>query len=203
VISSQTGLPKTGESRRKVKKYNFMTNEELFTQRNYKFFSKHKESGQMKAGSLYFRGAEGNVIYRGRIRLCHEDGPEVQNNLVNRWELLSFSDEDMAKYMDENISDAKISTVIDNLHVACDLVKNDSRINTETKIIAEKNNDEVHISRGIYISNEGRFQLSTEQILNLVNEINGFGNISIEEKNNKIKNIIEKSPLSYPDWLYQ
>ena len=63
-----------------------MTNEQLFVPGNLIFVSRHDGI----VGSLYFRGVdEDGRVSRGRIRLCHDCGPCVENDIIDQWNVTS------------------------------------------------------------------------------------------------------------------
>jgi hypothetical protein len=168
-------VPKTGESRRKIKNKNIMENTELFTQRNYKFFSIHKGV----VGSLYFRGVDkmNNTIHRGRIRLVHNSGPKIENQEVDKWSLYTL---DNNRKMLEN-------SIID-------MVDNDSLIKMSSQKIYEKYTNHSHHSRGYLEVCDASHQISDEQITELVSKIQqGM-------TNDELKKYAKKY---LPEWLNQ
>lgn len=62
-----------------------MDKKRMFTIANLIFASKRMDV----IGSLYFRAKEGKDVYRGRIRLCHEEGPQItfRKEPEKSWEL--------------------------------------------------------------------------------------------------------------------
>lgn len=67
-----------------------MDDNQLFRLQNLVFVSTHNNNGHMVIGSIYFRAFENNHIVRGRIRLCHDFGPVVENNNFTSWNLRQF-----------------------------------------------------------------------------------------------------------------
>jgi|GEM_PF-5660575 hypothetical protein len=71
-----------------------MTDKQLFKNENIIATSVHKLTIKNKVkniiGSIYFRAVENNEVFRGRLRLCHYDGPEIENNKVLGWKLGSI-----------------------------------------------------------------------------------------------------------------
>lgn len=169
-----------------------MEDSELFTERNFRFFSIHKntETGKMTVGSLYFRAkAPGKNVVRGRIRLVHDDGPQIENEQVINWVLK-----------------------VDGRAVV-DLVENTSGIPAVSREIEEEYTSGTgnweHLSRGLFEFKDGQHALSDGLITDLVNKIreilSKYENSNDPDKwvraNTELRNFINQS--KFPDWIHQ
>jgi|GEM_PF-6465983 hypothetical protein len=124
-----------------------MTNKELFKEENLVFVSKHEGV----VGSLYFRaiGENGNV-YRGRIRLNHDHGPQISNAGTPEEVWLLVTERGLSAYKDGKGKREERRTKIPQDEILGDLVKNfDNTLDkAEGKTIYEVYSNGSHPSRG-------------------------------------------------------
>lgn len=189
-----------------------MTNVELFKASNFKFFSIHKGV----AGSLYFkgvenRGAANQVVYCGRIRLCHKyGGPTIENNAVSSWLLLKASGSEVDAILNAldkgndtgNYQDYIV--LVNKLKQFADIVKGDSLIPAMSRDIFERHlylngTEDVHPSRGVLESKDAQHQISDEQLKAIIDVITTSGG-DIKTRNKRLKACIDKG---MPSWLRQ
>jgi hypothetical protein len=99
-----------------------MTDKQLFKKENIIATSVHQLTinNEVKniIGSIYFRAVDKNEVFRGRLRLCHYDGPEIENNKVLGWKLGSIGvgqkvvlNCNLGK---NNLANSKITKIIEN-----------------------------------------------------------------------------------------
>ena len=131
-----------------------MKRENLYKVENLIFASKHNGI----TGSLYFRAVENGKIYRGRIRLCHEDGPYI-SKVEERKEEKYWKLGNNAWY--NNISQSGVCYG--------DIVANEDQTleNAKGKTIFEKYTNGEHPSRGCLVPRD-EYQDVTQDILNKI-----------------------------------
>lgn len=186
-----------------------MTNVELFKASNLKFFSIH----QGVVGSLYFRGVDRKdghkVFYCGRIRLCHDDGPVIENKAVAKWLLLEADEAQVYRIydaLDEGIHTGNYDhyfTLLDALKIYADVTKIESLIPAVSKSIFERHlfldgYEGIHPSRGVLEFKDGHHQISDEQLKAIMKVINPTEKVDVQNK--KLKDLISQLDI---DWLHQ
>lgn len=99
-----------------------MTDKQLFKKENIIATSVHQLTinNEVKdiIGSIYFRAVENTDVFRGRLRLCHYDGPEIENNEITEWRLGNKTkDEEVELYYDFELHNNVISNgdIVENI----------------------------------------------------------------------------------------
>ena len=158
-----------------------MTKEELFVPGNLIFVSRHNNV----VGSLYFRGVDkGGRVYRGRIRLCHDCGPTIENDEVLDWKV-------------SNIYDDKKEKESFNVYLGMQVEEGGTYL-SEMFILQDKNNTKKkHTSRGCLSLDKGG--ITPDIISNLLALIEPFTKWQsdnfhfVEAINNAIKNYLNNT----------
>jgi hypothetical protein len=160
-----------------LNKVKTMTEKDVFKTENLVFVSKNG----CVVGSLYFRAVEKNNVYRGRIRLYHESGPQISFREQPETTWLLVTEEGFNAYKTNRDKKSALSTVLAD-EIIGDLVSDfDKTISkAQNKKIYELYTHGRHHSRGVLIpvgSESGCITpLSQEQIDLLILQISSTNN---------------------------